>query len=284
MGRKIGKKIIVSDTQGRIIAKYDSRNECMAKEGLCSGTMSNFLTGKTKRPRNGKYYSYEGEIINKNVVDNRCHNRKKVVKLDLYGGLLGTYESQTALAKELGVAQGTVSMWLKGKYKPSGFKVMFEKDYLQKKAEEKAKKEPIKREEKMYYVNVLVGLANGTLVDGATYDIDGSNVIYNEKENRLELNGTTFISRERMLEEVTVKLPLLEKEEREFFKTLSKGITIKGIIKCSSNKPGYEFIRISTMEHDSGINDVVLTDFKENKYYKNLLLNKEYTLKELDID
>lgn len=142
-------------------------------------------------------------------------------------------------------------------------------------------KETIKREAKEYYVNVLVGLANGTLEDGAVYKINDCDLTYNKELNRLETNGASMLSQQEMWKEIEVELPLLHEEERKFLKTLLKAFgEIKGIRKCNGLNLGYEFIRIEATRQ---IDTVDLPEFTEGKYYASLEQNRLYTIEELGL-
>lgn len=182
---------------------------------------------------------------------------------------------------------------LKGKRKSKNFKLMYFDDYenlygkivvQEEKSEEinkPVKKEIVKKKEKTIFVNVLVGLANGTLIDGATYEIDGTVLTYSKSENSLKLGKNDVYTQKRMFEECTVELPVLLPKEKEFLSSLLKAFNnVIGIIKCKDRIEGFEFIRIETSNNEDTL---VLPSFLEGKYYNSLTTDVLYTLEDLGL-
>jgi hypothetical protein len=147
--------------------------------------------------------------------------------------------------------------------------------------EEKPKKEIVRRKEVEYYVNVLVGLANETLIDGAIYNLNGSMLKYSKKDNALMLGDKKVFTKDLMFAEVSIELPLLLEEEREFLSNLLKAFkNVKGIVKCKDRRDGYEYIRIVTSSEEDTIS---LPSFIEGKYYKSLQNDTLYTMTDLNL-
>lgn len=214
--------------------------------------------------------------------------------------ILGQYKSLKEASALTGVSAGTIGSQVVKMGASRGDKCfIYQKDYnaFLKKHEEKVTYTPvasqeemeieyrdeiIKRKEKQYYINILVGLANGTLEDGAIYRISDSDLIYNKECNRLEIAGQPILTQQQMYEEIEVELPILNEEERKFLKNLLKAFgNVKGIRKCKDSKNGFEFIRI---EADIPTDNVDLPTFVENKYYKSMQQNRLYSLEELELE
>lgn len=180
----------------------------------------------------------------------------------------------------------TINHYLRGVAKPKGYKLMYQKDYEElygnKEQETTEVEEGIERPTKEeYYINILVGLANGNLQDGATYEINGSKFVYSKEQQALMIGNIIGYSREKMLSKVVIELPLLTEEERTFLKNLLKAFkNVKGIRKCNAINKGMEFIRIET---NTPIDNIDLPDFAEDKYYANLKENRLYSIEELNL-
>lgn len=210
--------------------------------------------------------------------------RREIVELNMEGNYVKTYKNQKEVSMQKGVHQSTISMYLSGKMKPRGnYKLMYKEDYEniygETKAEEK-KEKIVKPTSKEYYVNVLVGLANQTLVDGATYEINGTKMVYSKEKDSLLVGNKEIYTRTSMYSEVSIELPLLSPKEKAFLGQLIKAFSrISGIRKCSSPNKGFEFIRIETGVRE----DIVLPDFKEGKYYGNLKQDVLYSVEDLGL-
>ena len=205
---------------------------------------------------------------------------RKVVMLDRDNNIVKEFKNGAVASRETGVPRPTIQSQCARKSKGKcDFYFIYKKDYdLLKKKEDK----PIsKAKRKEYYVNVLVGLANDTLEDGAIYNITGTKFVYNADKKALMIQDRIGFSKEKMFEEVEVELPLLLSEERNFLKTLLKAFTnVKGIRKCKDRRQGFEFIRIETSSEEETI---TLPSYLEGKYYKALQIDRLYTTDELEI-
>ena len=204
---------------------------------------------------------------------------KTIVMLDNNNTVLKEFKNGEIASKETGIPKPTI--WSQCTRKSRGKRdcyFLFKKDYLQFKANEK----PIlKSKKKEYYVNVWVGLANGTLENGATYTINGLKLQYNKQKEALMSDNKIIFTKNDMFKEVEVELPILLEEERNFLRTLLKAFTnVNGIRKCKDRRNGFEFIRIETNNDEE---TVALPSFIEGTYYKALQLDRLYTVKELEI-
>lgn len=216
--------------------------------------------------------------------------RRKVVELDLNYNYVTTYANQTECAKSKGIYQSQISNYLSGKCKPKKYILVYEDVYneLYKNKDDKCVvekeelKDIVKQKDNEYYINVLVGLANGTLVEGASYEVDGTVFVYSKDKKALMIGNSPMITFDNMWRKVNIELPLLTPSEREFLMNLLKAFTnVKGIQKNKDRREGYEYIGIVTSNEEDGI---VLPSFKEGKYYKNLKQNILYSLKDLNLE
>ena len=261
-------KILVKNKNGEVIRVYKNIRQASLNEKASYNTIKRSLQGK-------KIYgdfTYE-------YGEHRDRKGNGVVLIEKNGNVK-KFNKQKDLADYLHKSRGTISCYLSGKAKSTGFEVMTMEDYEKLNQEEQKSEitKPIKEE---YYVNILVGLANGTLVDGATYKINNQEFIYSREKQALMINGYVGYSKETMLEMVRIELPLLTEEERIFLKNLLKAFSnVKGIRKCNTINNGMQFIRIET---STPVNNIDLPDFIEGKYYSNLEENRLYTIDELNI-
>lgn len=212
---------------------------------------------------------------------------KKVVFVK-NNGEIKVYNKQKDLAEELGIHVSAISNYVNKRYKQNkGYKIMAYDEYVDlygEPKETKEKEEICYKTETMYYVNVLVGLANETLVDGAIYYVGGEKLIYRKQKKALVLFGDEdigMLSRDNVLVECKVEYPLLTEEEKDFLKNLLKAFKdAKAIVKCKGLQLGNEFIRIEVKNPNDNI---ALPEFKEGKYYQSLKKDREYTLEELGL-
>lgn len=205
---------------------------------------------------------------------------KVVVKVDRDNNLLEEYKNLEVAAKKTGICKPTIYSQCSKKIKGiRDYHFMYKNDWLL--LEEQRDKPIAKAKKKEYYVNVLVGLANDTLEDGASYIINGTRLTYIFDKKALMCGDEIVYSKNKMFEEVEVELPLLLPEERNFLKTLLKAFTnVKGIRKCKDRRQGFEFIRIETNTEEETI---TLPSYLEGKYYKSLQVDRLYTTNELEI-
>lgn len=216
--------------------------------------------------------------------------KRKVLYVNkINGEIIGSYDGIKEASLKTGVATGTIGTQVLKMGASRDFKCFIYSNNYKKFLDlfkidldkQEDKKDIVKRKEKMYYINVLVGLANGTLEDGAVYKLNDSDLVYNKELNRLEIAGQSILTQQQMYEEIEVELPLLLEEERIFFKNILKAFSnVKGIKKCNDIRNGFEFIRIETT---TPIENVDLPAFVEGKYYKALEQNRLYTLEELGL-
>ena len=202
-------------------------------------------------------------------------NKTKRIVMIKNNGEVKIFKNQVMVAKQIGKTQGSVNHYLRGRATSKDFKLMYEDEYNKRQNEiQKPTTEDI-------YINIFVGLANGTLVDGAKYKIGTNEYVYDKEKQALLVNGYTIYTKEKMFEKVEVQLPLLTEKERDFLKNLLKAFNnVKGIRKCNAINKGMEFIRIET---STPANNIDLPDFKEGQYYGNLKSNELYSIDELNL-
>ena len=278
MGRK-AQEVLMYNENDELIKKFKNAYEASKHSGIARGTIQSQCQ-HNRKGREEFYFRYSGK------GDTISTKAKQIVELNRDGELVRIYESQGEVAKEKGVSRGQINHYLKGRAKSRRYKLMYKKDYddlygESKVVEEKPKTEINKPKSKEIYVNVLVGLANATLVDGALYNINGTKLRYSKSENALKLGDTIVYKQEEMFKEVSIELPILNQKERYFLKNLLKAFTnAKGIVKCDDIRKGFEFIRIETYNK---IESIDLPPFIEGKYYANLQKDRLYSIEELDI-
>ena len=228
-------------------------------------------------PQNGRYYTIEEREDGRGGL----RQRNKIVVVTENEGVT-IYNSQAELARVLNVSQGTISHYVKGVYEPKGFRVYSYEDYVAMYGEVNNEQEEIvKPTEEMYFINVLVGLVNRTLVDGATYKIKGYSFKYIKEEDCLKDEFGGLFQRDSYLEIVEVQKPILNEKEIAFLKNILVAFNqVKGIKKCKAIMPGSEFIRI---EANDTIDNVDLPCFQQGKYYGNLEQDRLYTIEELGL-
>lgn len=80
-----------------------------------------------------------------------------------------------------------------------------------------------------------------------------------------------------------IKKPILDEAEKEYLSNVIKPFRdrVEFIVKRSVQK--YEYIEISYREINTFVGAVCLPIFKENTIYKNMKINEEYTLEDLEL-
>ena len=287
---KLKKVIMLSKEDKNFRREFKDTIQASKKTGIPRQTIYNQCIYKS----NGKgeyYFRYNGETLAKNNHGG-AREKKPIVELDINNNYVRTYETQKEAAQANGTNQPTISRILSKGLKRKTFKLMYLEDYekLYGKVEEtpiettpieEKPKEIKKQKTNEYYINVLVGLANGTLVDGAIYNLNGSMLKYSKQDNALMVADKKIYSFERMWEEVSIELPILLPQEKEFLSNLLKAFTnVKGIVKCKDRREGYEFIRIETNNQEDTI---TLPSYIEGKYYKSLQRDVLYTKEDLEL-
>lgn len=304
--------LLISKKDNSIIKKFDSIRIASEKTGVSPATISSqaISRGGTRNP--DKCFVYERDYREGLRVDIKTKQNRKVKHNRVYGKsvlmldkqtnkVLAKYSSTGVAGKATGIPSSTISCQCidKTKGRRDDVYFMYEEDYQNLGKEigidieqdnkenedsiyfEEHKEEIIRRKIKEYYVNVLVGLANATLEDGAIYKINGNDLVYSKENEALMLGDNKMFTRLGMYEEIEIELPLLSESERTFLKNLLKAFNnVKGIRKCNDIRNGFEFIRIETIVPSENTD---LPAFVENKYYSNLMLDRLYSVDELGI-
>ena len=279
-------------TNDGLVKVYNKQSDLAKAFNYSPGTISNFVTGRQKCPFGTlmnyddyvKLYGEPKEDEQKIIVIKNNYSRR-IVELDLDGNYVKTYRNQADVGREKGLSYQTINHYLRGVSSSKYYKLMYEDEYeeLYGKIEEvkEEPKEPTKTTKEDYYINVLVGLVNGTLQEGATYEISGNKFTYDKEKQSLMFNNEVGYSRERLIDKVKIELPLLNDKERNFLKNLLLAFSnVKGIRKCKDRINGFEFIRIETNNEEDNI---TLPSFVEGKYYGALQHDRLYTVEELNI-
>lgn len=294
---KIGKKIAMYNQYDHLVAVYNNIREAEEKSGVLRGTIYSQCHRDSKGI--GQYYF---RYLTHHVTDaeKKIEPRKKsnsIVELNMDDEYVKTYKSQVEVAKQKKLSTVSINARLKGRVNQTKFKLMYLDDYEklygkieETKEEEPIKEEPVKEEtpvkvqrkkEEDYYINILVGLANGTLIDGATYDLNGTEVMYVKEENALKMGDMVLWTQERLFKKCSIELPMLLPKEKEFLSNLLKAFTnVKGIMKCQDRRDGFEYIIIKT---NSLEDDITLPSFVEGKYYQSLQKDTLYSIESLGL-
>lgn len=275
------RKILMLDRDNNVVKEFKNIGEAVKATKVPRGTIYHQCHYET--PSNGLFYFRYKETSGNSLG----RKATEIVELDTKGNFVASYLSQADVARAKGISYQVVNHYLRGRAKPKGFKLMYKKDYLANNTFEKDEvvvvENKIKRPtQKDYYINVLVGVVNGTLVDGAKYDMNGTVLTYSKNNNALMLEDKKVFALEDLWKEVDIELPILPVKEKEFLSNLLKAFSnAKGIVKCKDRRDGYEFIRIETNNPED---NVALPSFIEGKYYKTLKLDTLYTLQDLELN
>lgn len=287
---KIGKKIAMYNQYNHLVAVYNNIKEAEEKSGIPRSTIYSQCFRDSKGV--GQYYfRYFKHKDTKQKIEPRKKSNS-IVELNMNDEYVKTYKSQVEVAKEKGMSAISINARLKGRVKQTKFKLMYLDDYenLYGKIEETKEEEPVKEETPVkvqhkkkedYYINILVGLANGTLIDGATYDLNGTKVMYVEKEKALKMGDMVLWTQENLFKKCSIELPMLLPKEKKFLSNLLKAFTnVKGIMKWQDRRDGFEYIIIKT---NSLEDDITLPSFVEGKYYQSLQKDTLYSIESLGL-
>ena len=276
--------VVVYDKNGNLLSRYDSLKEASVATGYKIPTI--WSQCKNNGGSVGKiYFRYENNQV---VKKKKGSSKRKIVELNKNDEYVRTYENQAEISIEKKMHPSCISRIVNGHLKSKKFKLMYLDEYEnlygkieKEEVKQEVKKEIIKKKAKEYYINILVGLANGTLIDGAIYNLNNTELVYNKKTNSLDFDGTSIFTKKKMFEEIDVVLPLLLPQERKFLSNLLIAFTnVKSIVKCKDRREGFEYIKINTSSLEDSI---TLPSFVEGKYYKSLEIDVEYSKEDLDL-
>jgi hypothetical protein len=266
---------------GVVIAEFKSINEAKKETKVPYGTIYYQCKFNTKG-NTDTYFKFADSSL---AVKRKKHPRKEeIVQLNMDNEYIATFKNQSEAAIATGISVTTINRNLRGLRNTTKFKFMYKSNYenLYGKIEDKPKEINetfVRPKTKEYYVNILVGLANGTLIDRAIYDLNGTLMSYSKKDNALMVGDNKVYTQQDMYKECSIELPLLLPQEREFLSNLLKAFTnVKGIRKCDDKVKGFEFIRIETSNSEDTI---ALPSFVEGKYYGGLQKDALYTVESL---
>lgn len=280
--RKNKKIYIYNNETGELVKICKNRESAALFAKTTSSSVSRSLRGETKYCHCGYSFRYEDQDFEsiKNL-EKKPYNALNVCKKDKDGNILKIYKSQKSAAIDNNLNQSYISYQMTGRISKEevlrklGY--YFDKYNGEEIKQEESETTILKPKQQEYLINILVGLVNGTLVDGAIYNINNMKFIYDKNEQML-VNKDVKIKRESYVVLCDIELPLLTTEEKDFLTTLKNNISdIETIIKCK-NYNGMEYIRLQ------GKNiDLTLDEFKEATRYKGLKINQVYALKDLNI-
>ncbi len=273
-------KIIIEkiDKNGEVVKKFSSVIDAAKEAGVSVTTVSRQINGQ-------KFKTHCGYTWRRTIVDNTnvIGKKRPIVMLDENNNLLGRYDSIKECSKKTDYTISKIVRYLLGttdrKWFTNRYKVkfMYAEHY-----DESDHKVESKTAVADYWINVLVGLVNRTLTDGATYTLNGVEYKYKKEKDQL-VNETlnSQFSRDYFLQTVEIVKPLLTEGEKQFLKSLLKALKdVHGIVKCKGIYEGTEFIRL---ENGSPFGGIDLDTFKQGTYYCGLQLGKYYSIEELNL-
>lgn len=272
-------KVCIYNKNGELIKKVKTREQAAAFAGISVASVYRSIVGDTNRTHCGYYFRNDNQSFE--LKPSKPSYKGNEVLLIKNNEIVKEYENQKIASEETGISQGSLSALLNDKsdrnyfIKKHGFELIYKNNY------KKPTKEIIKPQKEEYYINVLVGLVNRTLVDGAIYTIKGIDYTYVKEKDYLINGNNNTICRDFYIDVCKTQLPILSEEERKFLSNLLKAFNnIVGIEKCPDIYEGFEFIRIIA---NNSNDNIALPKFKTGQYYANLVLNRVYTLEELNI-
>lgn len=275
------KKICIYNRNGELVKKCKTREQAAAFAGVSVASVYRSIVGDTKKTHCGFQFRLENQDFNFDKLNESLNSKKVVLIKD--NEVVKEYDSQRQASIENQVPQSTLSNRLHNRIDKNYFVRKYGVDFAYKDSINTntiPKEEPVKPIKEEYYINILVGLVNRTLIDRAIYNIRGVDYTY-EKEKDMLTSNVGNIERNYYCELCKVQKPLLNEKEINFLTNLLKAFNnVVGIQKCNDIYNGFEFIRIVS---NNAMNNVALPKFKAGEYYANLELDKVYTLQELNI-
>lgn len=261
-------KVYIYNNEGELVKVCNSKESAAKFAKTSTSSVIRSLKGLSKSSHCGYSFRY-GE-------KQEFKDPKAIVMKDLNDNILKEYSSMYQAYKDTGINVSSISYLISGKSSKASFIKKYG-CYFEKQGEkqEVANLNPKKQE---YFINILVGLVNGTLIDGATYIINNMSFIYNKEEQSLVANGNVKIKRDSYITLCDIEKPLLTTKEKEFISMLKGNMSsIKTITKLK-NYNGMEYIRLN------GTNiDLILDEFKEGTQYSGLKLNQVYELDKIGV-
>lgn len=282
-------KIEKIDKDGNVVGTFNSVKSASKDAKVSTATVLRQLScwsNKPKKTHCGYTWRYKDATVEKNWLNEVYEKKKKAIYVvDEDGNKLQRYDSIVETSNGTSFSINMISHYLTNRCNRKNFLrkygVGFEYANDEKPVETKNEnQEIIKPEREEYFINILVGLVNRTLVDRATYNIKGVEYTYIKEKDMLSSNVGN-ITRDYYCVLCKTQLPLLKEQERKFLANLLKAFKdVVGIQKCNYIFNGFEFLRIVA---NNSSNNMDLPKFKAGEYYANLELNKVYSLKDLDI-
>ena len=268
----------INRLNGEVVKTFNSIKKAAKEAKVSELTVKRQLNGENYNTRCGWTWRYV-----ETDKEKKSKKNKRVLKIDINGNILKKYNSVKEASEDTGDSRGHISNLLSGRNNMNSFISRIGYGYKWDDGEETTQ-ELIKPTTEMYFINVMVGLVNRDLVDGAIYTIGTFDYKYDKSQDALldVVDGHKVYTRDMHCAMVKVTLPLLTEEERAFMKTMLKAFKgIKSIRKCKHYYNGLEFIRLESI---SKINNIDLDTFKEGQYYNGLELDRSYTLEELELN
>lgn len=267
-------KVYIYDKNGELVKVVKDKKSAAKFANTSTSSVTRSITGISTSSHCGYHFRYEGQELG-DLKYRSAFGRKPVACKDKNGITIEIYRTQREAAIGQNISQSQICNQMRGRIDKDTFikkyGVYFE-DYDGEIQPSKTNKQ------QEYLINILVGLVNGTLIDGATYIINNMRFIYNKNEQCLVADGNVKLKRDSYIILCDIEKPLLTDKEKEFITMLKGNMSnIKTITKLK-NYNGMEYIRLN------GTNiDLVLDEFKEGTQYTGLKLNQVYELDKLGV-
>ena len=271
MPKKDNRKIYIYNVDGELVKVCKNKESAATFANTSTSSVIRSLKGMSKSSHCGYWFRYEEKEIKQEIKKS-----KAIVMKDKDDNILKKYYSMSQASKETGINVSSISYQVAGKMNKNNFiqRYGFYFDLY-----EEGQEIVEKPKQQEYFINILVGLVNGTLIDGATYIINNTRFIYNKNEQSLIADENIKITRESYVVLCDVEKPLLTEKEKEFISMLKGNMSIIKNITKLKNYNGMEYIMLK------GDNDfyLILDEFKEGTQYTGLKLNQVYELDKLGV-
>lgn len=271
MPKRDNRKIYIYDVNGELVKVCKNKESAATFANTSTSSVIRSLKGMSKSSHCGYWFKYQDKEIKQEI-----RKSKAIVMKDKDGNILKKYYSMSQAYKETGISVSSISYLISGKLNKENFIKRYG-FYFDLYDENQEIVEKPKQQE--YFINVLVGLVNGTLIDGATYIINNIRFVYSKNEQSLNADGNIKIKRESYITLCDIEQPLLTAKEKEFIAMLKNNMSVIKTITKLKNYNGMEYIMLK------GDNDfyLILDEFKEGTQYTGLKLNQVYELDKLGV-
>lgn len=269
------RKVYIYDKEGNLVKVARNKESAAHFAKTSTSSVIRSLKGESSRSHCGYWFRWNED---KEITKQEFKNAMKVVQKNEEGKVINIYRSMSEASQKVGVSVSSISYLISGRLRKDNFIQKYGCYFELSKGDEKVEVEEKKAKKQEYLINIFVGLVNGTLIDGASYEINGLKYVYDKSKEELTRAGEFGIKRKSFIELCNVEEPLITTEEKEFLKSLKKNLNdLETIVKCK-NYNGMEYIRLQ-----GKVTNLDLDEFKLGSQYAGLKLNQVYSLEDLDV-